>query len=68
VARASRPVVEQYDAFISPSGARFEYAGGRLLRVVGHPTAIDQAKFVLHMACHAPVSVRVCGITIGGAK
>lgn len=58
----------QYDAYIAPSGARFEYAGRRLIRVQGHPTSIDEAKFVQHMARQDWVQVRVCGIAIGGAK
>lgn len=59
---------ESYEAYVAPSGARFDYQGPRILSVHGEPTALDQVCFVRHVARQAVDSVRVCGIAMGGVK
>lgn len=58
----------EIDAFIAPSGARFEYSGARIVSVHGHPTMIDEIMFVRHMSRRAGSGVRVLGISIGDAR
>lgn len=60
---------ESYDAYVAPSGARFDYQGPRILSVHGEPTALDQVCFVRHVARQSVAGVvRVCGIAMGGVK
>jgi hypothetical protein len=59
---------DAYEAYVAPSGARFDYQGPRVLSVHGQATALDQVCFVRHVARQAVDCVRVCGIRMGGSK
>jgi hypothetical protein len=67
-ATAARGDGVEIDVYVAPSGARFEYTDARLVRVVGHPTAIDEVKFAQHMARRSWGRVRVLGISLGGSR
>jgi hypothetical protein len=57
----------EIDAYIAPSGARYDYSNGRCISVHGHPTMIDEIMFVRHMSSRAR-GVRVLGVSIGDAS
>lgn len=56
----------EVDAYVTPSGARYDYRGPRIVAVHGRPTAWDEVCFVRHLARRAAGAVRVLGVTLGG--
>lgn len=56
------------DAYIAPSGARYDYRVAKIVEVHGNPTMWDEISFVRHVARRTAGAVRVLGISIGGGR
>lgn len=69
-ARAVEPFecASDVDAFIAPSGTRFDYRIAKIVEVHGHPTMWDEICFVRHIARRTAGVVRVLGVSLGGAR
>lgn len=58
----------EIDAYIAPSGVRYEYSDGRVTDVCGQPTITDEVMFIRHMANRRAFGKRVLGVSMGGGK